>query len=362
MFMRPSVAPDSTSAAQFALDVEYYLAQQPRQLPSRYLYDPLGSALFDAICHLPWYRITRAEIRLLAGHGRAIFDAWKQGDTIVELGGGNGDKLVTLVEAGRRGATSLDLHLIDVSAKALSTSARVLSALGRVRVVTHEAPYEIGLEEVRDFEHAALAIQPLRDFKIDVCSNFPPREGQNEAQQIAIASRLPAMSAWAELWKPGGAITPPRGFAFAAYQLSPKQVLLVYSLHLKSNRGEIHEDIRIREESMQQLRAHMKAMNGAYGKIGALTWIVGGDFNTAPDEPRFAGEKTVPGLLADGFSWVWQGIPLSSRITMPADARYPAAAFDQIFYRGASLGKAWVASTSVQSSDHRAVNAVFNLR
>ncbi|PYR56230.1 MAG: L-histidine N(alpha)-methyltransferase, partial [Acidobacteria bacterium] len=147
--MRPSVAPDSTSAAQFALDVEYYLAQQPRQLPSRYLYDPLGSALFDAICHLPWYRITRAEIRLLAGHGRAIFDAWKQGDTIVELGGGNGDKLVTLVEAGRRGATSLDLHLIDVSAKALSTSARVLSALGRVRVVTHEAPYEIGLEEVR---------------------------------------------------------------------------------------------------------------------------------------------------------------------------------------------------------------------
>ena len=149
MFMRPSVAPDSTSAAQFALDVEYYLAQQPRQLPSRYLYDPLGSALFDAICHLPWYRITRAEIRLLAGHGRAIFDAWKQGDTIVELGGGNGEKLVTLVEAGRRGATSLDLHLIDVSANALSTSARVLSALGRVRVVTHEAPYEIGLEEVR---------------------------------------------------------------------------------------------------------------------------------------------------------------------------------------------------------------------
>ena len=230
------------------------------------------------------------------------------------------------------------------------------------RDIAQLTPDVIGLEEVRDFEHAVLAIQPLRDFKVDVCSNFPPREGQNEAQQIAIASRLPAMSAWAELWKPGEAITPPRGFAFAAYQLSPKQVLLVYALHLKSNRGEIHEDIRIREESMQQLRAHMKAMNGAYGKIGALTWIVGGDFNTAPDEPRFAGEKTVPGLLADGFSWVWQGIPLSARITMPADARYPAAAFDQIFYRGASLGKAWVASTSVQSSDHRAVNAVLNLR
>jgi endonuclease/exonuclease/phosphatase family metal-dependent hydrolase len=220
----------------------------------------------------------------------------------------------------------------------------------------------IGLEEVRDSEHASLAIQPLSGFKVDVCSNFPAREGQQEAQQIAIASRLRPISAWAEAWKPGGAIMPPRGFAFASYQVSPKQVLLVYALHLKSNRGEIHEDMRIREESMHQLISHMKEMKDTYSKMGALTWIVGGDFNTTPDEPRFAGEKTVPALLADGFSWAWQGIPFPARITMPADLRYPAAAFDQIFYRGATLARAWVAPTSPQSSDHRAVNVVLNLR
>src|SRR5581483_7787362 len=50
----------------FAADVRYYLSLDPRQLPSRYLYDALGSALFEAICWLPWYRITRAEERLLA--------------------------------------------------------------------------------------------------------------------------------------------------------------------------------------------------------------------------------------------------------------------------------------------------------
>ena len=219
----------------------------------------------------------------------------------------------------------------------------------------------IAFEEVRDFEHAQLAVKPLNGFKVDVCSNFPPREGQKEAQQIAIASRLQPLSAWAEAWKPGAAITPPRGFAFAAYQLAPRQVLLVYALHLKSNRGEIHEDMRIREESMQQLLSHMKAMNNAYGKLGALTWIVGGDFNTAPDDPRFASEKTVPNLLADGFRWCWEGIPFASRITLPADLRYPAASFDQIFYRGATLAKAWVANTSPQSSDHRAVNATLKL-
>src|SRR5262249_29111344 len=155
-------------------------------------------------------------------------------------------------------------------------------------------------------------------------------------------------------WKHGGVIVPPRGFAFAAYQLSPNQVLLVYGLHLKSNRGEVHEDVRIREESIRQLLSHMNAMKEIYGKKDALTWIVGGDFNTTPDEPRFGREKTIPLLRSAGFSWAWQGIPASSRITMPGDLRYPAAAFDQIFYRGATLLRAWVTNTSIRSSDHRA--------
>ena len=219
----------------------------------------------------------------------------------------------------------------------------------------------IALEEVRDWEHAALAVQPRPGFKVDVCSTFPPREGQKEAQQVAITSRLQPLSAWSELWKPSGAIVPPRGFAFAAYELAPRQLLLVYALHLKSNRGEIREDMRIREESIVQLIAHLKAMETAYAKLGTLGWIVGGDFNTAPDEPRFASEKTLTALRAQNFHWSWEGVPFNSRITVPADLRYPAASFDQIFYRGPALLKAWVANTSPQSSDHRAINATFNL-
>jgi endonuclease/exonuclease/phosphatase family metal-dependent hydrolase len=220
----------------------------------------------------------------------------------------------------------------------------------------------VALEEVRDFRHAALAVKPLSGFKVDVCSDFPAREGQRETQQVAITSRLPPLSAWAEEWKPGAAITPPRGFAFAAYQLSPRQVLLVYALHLKSNRGDIREDSRIREESIHQLLSHMKVMDRAYNKLGALTWIVGGDFNTSPDDPRFVRERTVPNLLAGGFRWAWEGIPFPSRITVPADERYPPACFDHIFYRGAPLTKVWLAQTSRQSSDHRAVNATLSLK
>lgn len=143
-------APADPSDEQFATDVRYYLMQQPRQLPSRYFYDALGSALFEAICRLPWYRITRAETRLLVVHGREIFDALGHGfDTVVELGGGSGQKLMTLVEAGRRAASRLELRLIDVSAIALASAARALSVLDDVHVVTYEASYEAGLAQVR---------------------------------------------------------------------------------------------------------------------------------------------------------------------------------------------------------------------
>ena len=219
----------------------------------------------------------------------------------------------------------------------------------------------IGLEEMRDFESASLAVQPLAGFKVDVCSNFPPREGQNDAQQVAIASRLQPMSAWAEEWKAGAAITPPRGFAFAAYEIAPKKMLLVYALHLKSNRGELVENIAIREESMRQLLAHMKDMEAAYGKLGSITWVVGGDFNTAPDDPRFKKEKTLVNLTSAGFKWSWDGMPLEQRVTLPPDARFPAACFDHIYYRGATLRKAEVIETDAKSSDHRAIRAEFNL-
>ena len=218
-------------------------------------------------------------------------------------------------------------------------------------------PDILGMEEVRDFSNATLAISPLPGFKVDVISNFPPREGQHVGQQVAIASRLQPMSAWVELWKAAGPLTPSRGFAFAAYEITPGKLLLVYAVHLKSNRGQLVEDIAIREECARQLREHMEAMSGAYGKLGALSWIVGGDFNTAPDEGRFANEKTTRYLTEMGFKWCWQNIPFAQRISLPGQKLYPAACFDHIFYRNAKLVSARVVPTSPQSSDHRPVVA-----
>ncbi|HUD72271.1 MAG TPA: L-histidine N(alpha)-methyltransferase, partial [Dongiaceae bacterium] len=67
--IRTTLSPPAPAAAVpvagFAADVRHFLTEQPRQLPSRYLYDAVGSALFEVICVLPWYPLTRAEMRLL---------------------------------------------------------------------------------------------------------------------------------------------------------------------------------------------------------------------------------------------------------------------------------------------------------
>jgi L-histidine Nalpha-methyltransferase len=156
------VIPEGTLTDAFAADVAHDLQRTPKQLQARYLYDPLGSTLFDAICRLPWYRITRAEATLLRRHARdiaAALPARQHEPTIVELGCGNGEKIEVVLSAlaGR----AVDVHLIDISADALETTTARLASLPQVTVTSHEAPYEAGLERVRPLlrtRHAALVL------------------------------------------------------------------------------------------------------------------------------------------------------------------------------------------------------------
>jgi dimethylhistidine N-methyltransferase len=137
-----------TLVGGFAADVARDLQRPQKQLQSQYLYDPLGSSLFDAICRLPWYRITRAEAGLLAAHAREIAaraaGAPPAALAIVELGVGSGEKLATIVEAAA-GTAPLAVHLIDISNAALDATASRLAGFSHVTVARHQATYEAGL-------------------------------------------------------------------------------------------------------------------------------------------------------------------------------------------------------------------------
>ncbi|MDQ3213717.1 MAG: L-histidine N(alpha)-methyltransferase [Acidobacteriota bacterium] len=133
--------------AEFAADVRRDLALPQKQLQSKYLYDALGSSLFEAICRLPWYRITRAESALLTRHAAEVVAAVGEDGpaTIVELGCGSGEKLALLAEALQAAGGSARVHLIDISAQALEQTEQRLTGLRHFSVVGHQSTYEVGL-------------------------------------------------------------------------------------------------------------------------------------------------------------------------------------------------------------------------
>ena len=129
----------------FAADVRAGLSSTPKYLLPRYFYDAMGSQLFEAICELPWYAITRAETHLLADNARRMIQPIADATTLVELGCGSGEKIAFIVEALRVRGRSLDVHLVDISRKALDLSEQRLKALTGAFPHAHAATYEDGL-------------------------------------------------------------------------------------------------------------------------------------------------------------------------------------------------------------------------
>jgi len=158
-----------TTVASLAADVRHYLLQSPRQLPSRALYDTLGSTLFDAICHLPWYPVTRAERRLITSHRADIFAAAGGPQRLIELGCGNGDKLNLLLGApGDSAAIGIErVDLVDVSASALAQASRSIADERDLVVFTHQDRYEDGLRRA-----AASRLPGQRDCVLFLGSNI----------------------------------------------------------------------------------------------------------------------------------------------------------------------------------------------
>ncbi|WP_437332898.1 L-histidine N(alpha)-methyltransferase [Sorangium sp. So ce394] len=130
---------------RFMADVRSGLKASPKHLSPEYFYDALGSHLFEAICQLPWYPLTRAERALLERHAEEMVAPFGAGASIVELGCGSGEKLALLAAPLCKRVPRLCVHLVDVSETALDLSRRTLGRLPRVEASVHRARYEEGL-------------------------------------------------------------------------------------------------------------------------------------------------------------------------------------------------------------------------
>jgi dimethylhistidine N-methyltransferase len=148
---------------EFAADVrDGLLRPGQKELPSKYLYDNVGSALFEVISHLPEYGLTRADERLLRRHADEIVDRLSHDRlshdrltsdhptppiAVAELGSGSGKKTRWVLEAlGRRQRTSY--YPVEISRSALAMCERELSDIDSISIVGFEQEYLDGLRQV----------------------------------------------------------------------------------------------------------------------------------------------------------------------------------------------------------------------
>jgi L-histidine N-alpha-methyltransferase len=151
MSSAPRLVPTTVSTqirSEFASDVVIGLSQPgQKELPSKYLYDEVGSALFDVICVLPEYGLSRAGMRILSRHAGDIVDRLPSPVIVAELGSGSGQKTRLLLEALAR-KQRVNYYPIDISGSALNRCQQELGQIDRVSIVGFERAYLDGLQEV----------------------------------------------------------------------------------------------------------------------------------------------------------------------------------------------------------------------
>jgi L-histidine Nalpha-methyltransferase len=133
---------------EFAADVRAGLTHRgQKELPSKYLYDNVGSALFEVISVLPEYGLTRADERLLRCHAEEIVQRLPRPAVVAELGSGSGKKTRWILQNLAR-AQRTSYCPIEISPAALAMCRRELGDIESISIVGFEREYLDGLSEV----------------------------------------------------------------------------------------------------------------------------------------------------------------------------------------------------------------------
>ncbi|HIN30273.1 TPA: L-histidine N(alpha)-methyltransferase [Candidatus Poribacteria bacterium] len=157
------------------------LLQTPKSLPCWLFYDSVGSKLFEKICQLPEYHITRTEEQILRTKAAEIIQGVSQGLSLVELGSGNSGKTRLLIDAILERQATLHYIPIDISSEfLLQSSIQLLTEYNRLSVTAMAAEYQAAMPIL-----AQQSISPaLILFLGSNISNFDSGEASVFLQQV----------------------------------------------------------------------------------------------------------------------------------------------------------------------------------
>ncbi len=140
--------------ASFGEEVLSGLSGVPKTLPCRFLYDHVGSQLFEEICDLPEYYLTRVERQILRERSDEIARFFSGPITLAELGSGSSSKTRLLIESLLRCHGRLRYVPVDISRSILEESAQeLLERYDALEILAIASEYQDGLRHVRDHTH-----------------------------------------------------------------------------------------------------------------------------------------------------------------------------------------------------------------
>lgn len=143
----------------------------------KYFYDALGSRLFEAICELPEYYLTRTEANIFTRHGRDIARAMGRGATLIDLGAGNCEKaerLFDVIQPAQYVAVDISTDFLRCRLEALQERHAELDVLG------------IGMDFTRRFELPEAVQGERRRFFYPGSSigNFTPEDARRFLRNV----------------------------------------------------------------------------------------------------------------------------------------------------------------------------------
>jgi len=166
-------------------DVVYGLSKSPKTLPPKYFYDDRGSQLFEQICDLPEYYLTRTEADILQQNATDIV-AHTGACELVELGSGSSTKTRLILSAYQQAGHPLCYRPIDVSAGILASSAQqLLHEYPTLKIHALVSTYELGLQQL----HLSYLPQRMISFLGSSLGNLSSAECDRFFEHIAASLR-----------------------------------------------------------------------------------------------------------------------------------------------------------------------------
>jgi len=170
----------------FASDVRTGLSAKVKALSPKYFYDELGSRLFEAICWLPEYYLTRAEGEILRTTADEIVSSVDGSVRLLELGSGSAEKTRYLIEALLARQPELHYLPVDISDSSLElASQRLLRLYPRLRITAFAADYFTALQALAERVPAGADCRTVAVFLGSNIGNF----GRDESREFLRAVR-----------------------------------------------------------------------------------------------------------------------------------------------------------------------------